>query len=165
MPDLTSAGSCCPTCGARLRPGAPWCTQCFTAGERPADRTPADERPAGPTPGEGASAVGPGHEPVRASVLTAAPGDVHGAGPAGGVPDASATWPCTLCGGGTPLSEPVCGDCGAPFLAAVRASAPLLVLPLVGDPAALSWVGRTALALVLLLTVLGVSGLLGLLVG
>lgn len=150
---MTSAGSRCPTCGAGLRTGAPWCTQCFTAVDTGGGT-------AGGTAG-GTVPVGPAHDPVRTPAVAAVPAPASGV--AVGAP--TATWPCTLCGGSVPLAEPACGDCGAPFLAEARDTAPLLVLPLVGDPAALSWAGRTGLALTLLLAVLVVCGLLGLLVG
>jgi len=154
---VTTAGPRCPTCGARLRTGAPWCTQCFTAVDTAGD-TAGD--PAGDPAGE-TVLVGPAHEPVRTPAVAAVPGPASG----GAVGAPAATWPCTLCGGSVPLAEPACGDCGAPFLAEARDTAPLLVLPLVGDPAALSWAGRTGLALTLLLAVLVVCGLLGLIIG
>ncbi|MGB8652723.1 MAG: hypothetical protein WCD35_18900 [Mycobacteriales bacterium] len=154
-PDLTESlrTAACPACGASLRPDAPWCTLCY-ADLRP---KPAPE-PHPPVPGTppptaayGVPAGDPLTQPlldflppVTPSVTTplAAPVLTPDA-PAG-----AATWPCTRCATANPLSAPVCGACGAPFLAALKDQAkPLLVLPLVGDLGRLSRGQRFGVAL------------------
>jgi hypothetical protein len=116
-PDLQAALRC-PGCAAAVRPGAPWCTQCFT------DLTPARQPAREPV-------VEPAREPVvepaREPVV-----EPH-------VPEPGGTWPCGSCGRGTPLADDACAGCGAPFLAPLRVGEQeLLRLPVVGDLGALA---------------------------
>lgn len=118
----------CPSCGARITVGAPWCTLCY------ADLRPAPE---------------PIHEPIREPVsvpasvpaaasaaVTGGPQSQSGAGgldpltaplhlldPAEPPPTAGADvrpvvgWPCLRCGESVPLDGATCPACGSPFLA------------------------------------------------
>lgn len=138
------AGQDCPRCRARQRPGAPWCTQCYLD-LRPEVTPPKLPRPAGPR-----AKARPSRRVVDAGDGTARdrraepPRDRRG-DPADGPPVAS--WPCTRCGVPNPLIADVCAGCGQGFLAAVRESTPpLLVLPLLGDVAALRPAQRLCLA-------------------
>lgn len=129
---MTDDSAGCGACGARLPDHARWCSLCFAPVRRSAPAAAA------------AAAVAPGAAAPAAAAQAAAP-------PAAG-------WPCA-CGTSTPLAEPVCAGCGAGFLQSVRDGAPpLLRLPLVGDPLALSRPVRLGLAaaLVLLLLLAGV---------
>jgi len=153
----------CPACAAALRPGAPWCTLCY------ADLRPAPE----PAP---ALAPAPARQP-RFDPLTA-PAEVlglpgrhaaaDGLGPAAGPPPtaAAAWWPCSACGTGNPLTESVCSACGTGFLAGVReAEGPLLLVPGVGDLAALSRTQRLGMAAGLVVMVSLITAILALLTG
>lgn len=148
MGDRTVAGERCPQCSAALRPGAPWCTQCYA---------PVGDPAAGPAR---PAAVGvtvppvrtPAEQPPASRARQAAV--VEGAG-----------WPCDACGAGNPLTEAACSSCGAPFLARARGARPALVLPLLGDVSALRMLPLAAvglaLALALLLTAVVGGALLG----
>jgi hypothetical protein len=134
----------CPHCRGAVRPGAPWCTQCWT-----------DLRPA-PAP-----AVPPAAPAVPAPATPVATG-----GPVSPRRSATAGWPCLACGEANPVEVDVCLACGTAFLAAMRAEEqPLLVLPGVGDVLRLSRVQRlglgAAVALGVVLLVLAVGLLLG----
>ncbi len=107
-PDLSVAA--CPGCGALVRPGAPWCTQCFRG---------LVEQP----PGLAAPAAGRVAGPARAPDSAAST-----------LPDGAPAWPCSGCGTATPMSDDTCSGCGLGFLAQVRSEErPLLVLPGLGD--------------------------------
>ena len=141
----------CPDCAAVARPGAPWCTQCFL-----------DLRPA-PEPAPAPAAPVPVAAVPTAPVPAAAPDPAAPARP-DALPDGDPTWPCTACGSTTPLAADVCAACGSPFLAGLRATEPpLLVLPGVGDVAALSRARRLGLAAGAALAVAGSVLALGLL--
>ena len=63
------------------------------------------------------------------------------------LPDGDPTWPCTSCRSANALADDLCGACGSPFLEGLRAiDPPLLVLPGLGDVAALSRARRLGLA-------------------
>jgi hypothetical protein len=78
-------------------------------------------------------------------------------------PPAGATWPCGSCQHRNDLAASVCAGCGTGFLAAARDERPALVLPLVGDLAALPPVRRVGVAVVVLVAVLLATALLALL--
>jgi len=78
--------------------------------------------------------------------------------------DASASWPCSACGHGNPLTAGVCGACGSAFLSGVRkAEGPLLALPVVGDITRLQRGQRLGLAFALMIVIVVLLALLGLL--
>ena len=143
----------CPSCGAALRPDAPWCTLCY-ADLRPKPR-PAPE-PAGPPPTAPAQAADgvPAPDPLTQPLVDFLPR--AGAPEPAAVPAAAGTlWPCTACQALNPLAEELCSVCGKSFLAAIRTGdRPLLVLPLVGDVAALGRGQRIGLALGLVVALL-----------
>lgn len=123
----------CPGCGAALQAAAPWCTQCYRE-LRPPDAVPV----AGP--------------PVP--VQPVAPGSTPDAGPTGGA-TAAPTWPCTSCGADNALDAGACSACGLAFLSDLRTGEPpLLVLPVVGDVAALGRTQRLVLATVVVAVLL-----------
>ena len=128
------AGTRCPRCSAAVRPGAPWCTQCYApAGVAAAG--PASEAPPAASPGV---PVAEREEPVG-------------------------TWPCAACGQSSDLAVAACEACGTPFLAAAREAPPTLVLPGVGDLLGLSPVRRVGLAVCTVVVFVLVSALLALL--
>lgn len=138
-PDLALA---CPRCAAALRPGAPWCTQCFL-----------DVRPAPPRHRARLPDPEPGPEPGPAAA--AAPAEPGGA-----------RWPCAACGARNPLAATSCDGCGAGFLDGVHAGAAgSLALPVVGDLTRLSPARRMALAAAVVVVVMLLTALLGLLTG
>lgn len=135
-------GTRCVQCSALLRPGAPWCTQCYAALGAPVPVVPRQERRP---------------ETAPPSLARPAPPVPPPAAPAG------AAWPCDSCAHANPLDADVCAACGTPFLAAAREGEPALVLPVVGDLATLSTVRRFGAALALVAVLLLVAALLGLL--
>ena len=141
----------CPSCGAGVRPDAPWCSLCYH-----------DLRPAPPTvvAPEPTPAYG-GHDPLTAPLLDvllpAAPVTAPAPeAPAPAVPVAeapgTAAWPCTRCGTRNALTADICRDCGSSFLGGAS-DGPALVLPGVGDITKLSRGQRTTLAVALILAV------------
>ena len=139
MASPTSASARCPACRATLRPGAPWCTQCYA-----------------PIPAPGAAAA-----------TTSRPAGVPGTAPRTPASDAvpsAALWPCLACGERNALADARCASCGEGFLAALRQTEPpLLVLPVVGDLAALPPTRRLTVAVAVVLGFLVLTSLLGLL--
>ena len=130
----------CPHCRGAVRPGAPWCTQCWT------DLRPAPEPAAAPSPAPAAEPAAPVAEPRRRSTT-------------GG-------WPCSACGHENPVELDACAACGTGFLAAVRSSAePLLVLPGIGDVGKLSRGQRIGAGAVFALLVALVVLLIGIVLG
>ena len=142
----TVAGTRCPRCSAAVRPGAPWCTQCYApVGAAPPGAVP--EQPAVQSPVQS-----PPPPPVPAAVVAAA---VRTAG----------TWPCCTCAQANDLALAACEACGTPFLAAARGTPPSIVLPGVGDLLSLSPVRRTGLAVGVVVALVVVGALLALLLG
>ena len=145
----------CPSCGAALRPDAPWCTLCYTdLRPKPAPEPP----PPPPTTAPARAAYGvPAPDPLTQPLVDFLP---RAGAPLPATeptePAAAGTvWPCTACQAPNPLAEPVCSVCGQPFLAAIRTGGkPLLVLPLVGDVGALGRGQRIGLALGLVVALL-----------
>ncbi len=158
----------CPSCGAALRPGQPWCTLCY-ADLRPSEPEPevADE-PVAVAPSE-VVAVAP--DPLDLST----PLDLVGRAPVTLPADLSPTvglepapgpaWPCTTCGAANSFDRDVCGSCGSAFLAAARDEGPLLELPVVGDLTRLGRAQRLGLAAGLVVAFLAVVLIVGLLFG
>lgn len=147
-----TAGTRCPQCRAVVRPGAPWCTQCY-ADLRPA---PAPEPPPALAIPATASYGAPALDPLTAPAS------------ARGLPEKTAqpTWPCATCGATNVLTSSACSACGAGFLAGLRESeGPLLELPGIGDLTRLSRGQRMALAFAVVLAVVALTALLGLLFG
>ena len=127
-----------------MRPGAPWCTQCYAPTDPPAPPSARARVQARQVPAPAAAPP---------SVVTVAE---RTAPPAG-------TWPCTACGEPNDLALAACGGCGTPFLAAVRSPAPTVVLPVVGDLLAMTPVRRVGVAVGLVVAFLLVTALLALL--
>lgn len=131
-----------------MRPDAPWCTQCYA-------------------PVEAAAPVGRGSaDPAASSGLpqAAPPACPASRTPASAAVPSAAVWPCSACGTPNALADAHCASCGAGFLAGLRdAEPPLLVLPVVGDLAALPPARRLTVAVLAVLAFLVVAALLGLL--
>lgn len=103
----------CPSCGAAVRAGDPWCTLCW------ADLRPEPVRPASPdVPASTAPPLAAPPEAVGGLLvatvdpLTAPLPVVLGEAPP--APPA-ATWPCVECGAQNALDLDACGVCTAPF--------------------------------------------------
>ena len=135
----------CPRCAGALRPGAPWCTQCYLVLEGAGQLAQPARQPAG-------------------QAFPEVPAPVGAPLPAARPPRADAGWPCSACGQANPWEVTACTGCGLPFLAGLDSSVPRLALPGVGDLARLGRGQRTALAgavlllgvvLLLLLSVVG----------
>lgn len=128
------AGTRCLRCSAAVRPGAPWCSQCYAPAGVAA---PAATRAAAPaaTPALDVAERTGEREPVG-------------------------TWPCTACGASNDLAVAACAACGTPFLAAARAVPPTLVLPGVGDLLAMSPVRRVGVAVGVVVAFVLVTSLL-----
>lgn len=125
---LTARSAACSSCGAALRGDAPWCTLCY-----------ADLRPQGLAE----LSVSVPHLPRTTGLGTGEQGPL------------ARSWPCSRCGSPNPLERDSCSACGAGFLAAVRDDqAALLVLPGIGDLAAMGRGKRFALAAGLVAAVL-----------
>lgn len=139
----------CPHCAGAVRPGAPWCTQCWT------DLRPAPEPVAEPDP------------PVPDGGLGVVPGGGQGAVPGGGQGGAQAKgWPCSSCGAANPVELDACAACGTGFLAGLRKQEPpLLVLPGVGDLTLLSRAQRLGLASAVVAVVAVLTAVLSLVFG
>ena len=133
-----------------MRPDAPWCTQCYAPGGA-AGAAPA----AGPEAGTVAS--GP---PATAPRARAEVGELPA--PSAGIPSA-AVWPCVTCGQQNALADARCASCGEDFLGALRSAEALLVLPVVGDLAAMPPARRLGGALAVVVAFLVLAVLLGLL--
>jgi hypothetical protein len=133
----------CPSCGAAVPDGAPWCSLCF-ADLRPAQPVVASHRPV--------ATVATPAPPVPQSVAEPAvirpnrPGRVPLDDPIA-PPAQEPTWPCQACGDRSPISSDTCVHCGSAFLAGADAL-PSAVLPVVGDLQAMSRGSRLVLALV-----------------
>ena len=120
-----------------MRPGAPWCTQCYTPVGADAQRVAPEQQPT-------ASCAGRVVEPPAA-------------------PPTTGTWPCSACGQANDLVLTACGGCGTPFLAGARDARPTLVLPGVGDLLALTPVRRVGLAVGAVVAFVLITSLLALL--
>lgn len=146
----------CPHCRGAVRPGAPWCTQCWTDLRPPPSpepvAVPAEPSPT-ETPTETSTAASPGPAPAAADGVRQ-PGAVALA-----VDRPAPSWPCAACGADNRFELAECGGCGAPFLAQLRADGvPVVVLPVVGDVMRLNKAQRYGLAgVVALLAVLLVA--------
>ena len=93
----------------------------------------------------------PGPVPEPPPVAAGAPPD----------PGVLPTWPCTACATPNTLGDDACRACGLGFLGGLREGEPaLLVLPVVGDLAALPRGRRLALALAFVVAVLTFVALL-----
>ena len=134
----------CPSCGAALRLGQPWCSLCY------ADLRPPAEPDSAPAAAPAPVLLSPGVNPEPTIVLE------QGEAP---------TWPCTTCGAANPFDHDLCAGCGSAFLAAARDDAPLLELPVVGDLTRLGRGQRLGLAAGLVIAFLTVLFIVGLLLG
>jgi hypothetical protein len=119
-----------------VRPGAPWCTQCYAVVGAPAQSPAPEQRPATS-----------GGLRVAERARTAPTG----------------TWPCSACAQPNDLAVAACEGCGTPFLAAVRDVPLTVVLPVVGDLLALSPVRRVGLAVGVVVAFVLITSLLALL--
>ena len=135
-PALGTATDRCPQCRGLVRPGAQWCTQCWT-----------DLRPA------------PEPEPVPvAAPVTADPTPARAPRPGG--------WPCSGCGASNPVELDACAACGLGFLSGLKKTEPpLLVLPVVGDLTKLSRAQRLGAAGAVVLAIVLLTVLVSLLFG
>lgn len=150
-PDLQSSGTPlrCPACSASVRPGAPWCTQCYADLRPPA----AASSPAAPA----APSAAPSLPPAAPATSPAAPVPAQRL-----LPGDEPVWPCASCSTPNPITLDTCATCGAGFLAALRTTEePLLVLPVVGDLGALSRGQRLGLAAGVVVLVVLLTALLG----
>jgi hypothetical protein len=152
--DLTETPSttACPSCGAALRPGAPWCTLCYTD-LRPKPAPVAVVAPPVPvTPPVTASYGLPAGDPLTQPLVDFLPSSVA---PEPVVAVSTATWPCSVCDEVNELQQSLCAACGQPFLASIKAAGkPVLVLPLVGDLGAMGRGQRAGVALGVLALIL-----------
>jgi hypothetical protein len=139
--ETTAAGTRCPRCSAAVRPGAPWCTQCYAPVGAP---------------------VEPAAAPRPVPLLPDAPQPVPSA-PVLVAELPTGTWPCTACSAANDLADAACRECGTPFLAAARSAPPTLVLPVVGDLLEMSPVRRVGTALGAVLAFVLIAAVLGLL--
>jgi hypothetical protein len=99
----------CPECGAAIRAGAEWCTQCYA--DLGADRTASgDTAPAAAAPADEASAGR--HARHRAADDAPPPG-----------------WPCPTCDTVNDLGSDACRSCGSGFLAPLAADRGLPAVP------------------------------------
>ncbi len=145
----TPNATACPSCGAALRPGAPWCTLCYADLRPPPEPEPAPVVPEPSLPltapvgaAFGIPAADPLTQPLTDFLPVPPPGE-H-------AQPVAATWPCTTCAAANPITADSCAVCGQPFLAAMKVlDKPLLVLPVVGDIGAMSRGGRIGLAMAL----------------
>ena len=136
VPDVTEMPrmSACPSCGAALRPGSPWCTLCYTDLRPPPPPEPAAEPPPLPSAVPRTATYGAAaSDPLTAPLVELLPEQPAQA------PSDTVTWPCTDCGTPNPLVASSCATCGSGFLAAVAGQGkPSLVLPVIGDLGRLS---------------------------
>lgn len=149
-PDVTELPrtTACPSCGASVRPDAPWCMLCHTD-LRPKAPEPAAQVAIAPAP---TAAYGPPAPDPLTQPLHEVLGEAPGPAPA---PAPAASWPCSMCEAVNPITANTCSDCGQSFLAAMRSTEqPMLVLPVVGDIGKLSRGGRIGLAFALVALVL-----------
>ena len=154
-PDLTELprATACPSCGASLRPDAPWCTLCY-ADLRPKPEPEPAQPAVPPTTAPATAAYGPpAADPLTQPLLDFLPKHARPdvqlppAEPGTTQPPGELSWPCTECASPNPLSSSSCGVCGAGFLAKVaEAGRPSLVLPVIGDLGRLSRGQRMAAA-------------------
>jgi hypothetical protein len=160
-PDLLTAVTC-PACSAALRPGAPWCTLCY-ADLRPPEPQPEVQSEPEPETQQQPSPIDvvltgtgwPGAQPAgQPTAWSSAPPPVA---------QQATGWPCATCDAVNDLDLATCEGCGAPFLAALVADAPALVLPGVGDVTRLSPPQRYALVGAVVLVIALLTALLGLL--
>ena len=147
--DLTETPSttACPSCGAALRPGAPWCTLCYTDLRPKPD--PVAPSPAPPvTPPLTASYGLPAGDPLTQPLVDFLPAAADPA-PRAAVPVVTgSSWPCTVCESVNDLQQSLCSACGQPFLAGIKVGdKPVLVLPLLGDLGAMGRGQRAGVAL------------------
>lgn len=138
----------CPSCGAAVRPAAPWCLLCHR-----------DLRPA-PQPEPVVEPVVIAERVPIAQVL-AAPAASTGRHALEHAP----AWPCAACGAANSFAATLCGNCGSGFLASLGAErGPDLRLPLVGSLTRFGRSARLGIAIAIgLLGALVISGLLALL--
>ena len=138
----------CPSCGAAVRFGDPWCTLCYADLRPPAPPEPAE--PTSPPPPAYTPAPPRGPDPLTAP-LHAVTSPVTGP-----------SWPCSSCGTINPMADDVCSACGQHFLAGARDDTPLLDLPVVGDLTKLSRGHRFAIAAGFVLALVLLTFLVGL---
>lgn len=133
----------CPSCGAGLRPDAPWCTLCYTdLRPKPAPEPVAPAPTAAYRAPVGDPLTQPLHEFLPPATSLALPALVEVS------PSPEPTWPCVHCSAPNPMTSTICSVCGSAFLASEKNdSTPLLVVPGVGDIGRLSRAQRIGLAL------------------
>jgi hypothetical protein len=146
----------CPACAAALRPGAPWCTLCYTDLRLPAPEPEPEPEP--PLPARARADFDPLTAPPEALGLPRRVGPDAPSSPPEppAAPEGSPTWPCTACRQLNPLTAADCVTCGTAFLVDLRGSEELLLhVPGLGDLGRFSRGQRIGLAgLVVLLVIL-----------
>lgn len=154
---MATRTTACPSCGAALRPGAPWCTLCYADLRPPAlaPLPPSAPIVAVPTAAYAEAVVDPLTAPLP-RLLDPPDGTAVARATVAAEPVADGrTWPCGRCGDPNALERDTCATCGEGFLAAVRdAQRPMLVLPVVGDITRLDRRRRLLLAVLLVLVLL-----------
>lgn len=96
----------CPQCGARNRPDADWCTQCYVRLDEP----PAPPPPAVPT-SDGVAAdepAGDGEPPAAGGTLRSGDGRFRQT-------DEGLEWACGVCQEWNPIERVTCAVCSTPF--------------------------------------------------
>lgn len=154
----------CPSCGAAVPGGAPWCTLCF-ADLRP---RPVEPEPVAEVVPQQQVALGAVREPAYAASVTPDPLTTplaavapEAAAETAGQDTVGPTWPCTSCGDAVAIALDTCPGCGTGFLAGLSGGLEI-TLPGVSDPRSLSngakWAiaGVGALAVTMVLLVLAV---------
>jgi hypothetical protein len=173
-PDLLSKElSACPRCGAGVRADAPWCTQCFLNLRTPAPEpvTALEPTPVAPVgPVVPAQPLAPVPPPAGPSAYAAVDGLDPLTAPLHALlgepaPPAARSWPCTACGTANGFDLDACASCGQGFLAGLSDPGSSLVLPGVGDLAAMSKGKRLGLAFAVALAFMALVAMIGLLLG
>ncbi|HWH28937.1 MAG TPA: hypothetical protein VNU26_08260 [Mycobacteriales bacterium] len=168
----------CPQCRGLVRPGAPWCTQCWTD-LRPAPPPPRAAEPTGEVPGRlpaGGGLPAEFRSELPAGLPTALPAGLRGQLPAEprAVPTQAAAsapvkrglggWPCTVCHAVNAIELDTCAECGSGFLAGASSTDAGLVVPGLGDLTKVSRAQRLAVAggvALLFMALVALVGLLG----
>lgn len=156
----------CPSCGAALRPGSPWCTLCYAdlRPKPPPSAHPLTPDTVPPNAAYGLAAPDPLTQPLLDFIPAAVPVPPVAPVPAAPRPTLPVgTWPCATCGSPNQLEASSCSACGAGFLAGTTAR-PTLVVPGVGDLSQLTRSQRllvaAAAALVLILPIVLITALM-----
>jgi hypothetical protein len=119
----------CPACGATIRTGEQWCTQCY-----------ADLRPGGTDDTPPAAPATAGRRPRHR---------------AGDEDETTPAWPCPTCGTVNDLSADACRSCGSGFLAPLTADRGLPAFPALAGLPRGARIGAAVGLVLIVLIVLG----------